>query len=85
MTNLDSVLKSRDITLLTKLHIIKAIVFHKRRLILQLIKINERKEKKRKDSTHGHDQLVNTEIRLIIYFAAKDEEALYSQQNKNRS
>ena len=28
MTNLDSVLKSRDITLLTKVHLIKAIVFH---------------------------------------------------------
>ena len=27
MTNLDSVLKSRDITLLTKVHIIKATVF----------------------------------------------------------
>ena len=27
MTNLDSVLKSRDITLLTKVHIVKAIVF----------------------------------------------------------
>ena len=27
MTNLDSVLKSRDIPLLTKMHIIKAIVF----------------------------------------------------------
>ena len=27
MTNLDSILKSRDITLLTKVHIIKAIVF----------------------------------------------------------
>ena len=27
MTNLDSVLKSRDITLLTNVHIIKAIVF----------------------------------------------------------
>ena len=27
MTNLDSVLKSRDITLLTKVHIIKAMVF----------------------------------------------------------
>ena len=42
MTNLDSVLKSRDITLLTKVHIVKAMVFpegvygweliHKRRL-----------------------------------------------------
>ena len=26
----------------------------------------------------------NTEIRLIIYFAAKDGEALYSQQNQDR-
>ena len=33
----------------------------------------------REDSTHGHHQKVNTEIRLIIFFAAKDEEALYSQ------
>ena len=27
MTNLDSVLKSRDITLLTKVHIVKSMVF----------------------------------------------------------
>ena len=27
MTNLDNVLKSKDITLLTKIHIVKAIVF----------------------------------------------------------
>ena len=27
MTNLDSVLKSKDITLLTKVHIVKAMVF----------------------------------------------------------
>ena len=27
MTNLDSVLKSRDLTLLTKIHVVKAIVF----------------------------------------------------------
>ena len=31
-------------------------------------------------STHGHHQMINTEIRLIIFFAAKNEEALYSQQ-----
>ena len=31
----------------------------------------------REDSTHGHHQMVNTEIRLIIFFAAKDGEALY--------
>ena len=33
----------------------------------------------REDFTHGHHQMVNTEIRLIIFFAAKDREALYSQ------
>ena len=27
MTNIDSILKSRDITLLTKMHIVKAMVF----------------------------------------------------------
>ena len=36
------------------------------------------------DSTHGHHQMVNTEIRLIIFFAAKDGEALYSQQKQDR-
>ena len=28
--------------------------------------------------------MVNTEIRLIIFFAAKDAEALYSQQKQER-
>ena len=37
------------------------------------------------DSTHGHHQMASTEIRLIIVFAAKDGEALYSQKNKTRS
>ena len=32
------------------------------------------------DSIHGHHQMVNTEIRLIIFFAAEDGEAIYSQQ-----
>ena len=32
----------------------------------------------------GHHQMVNTEIRLIIFFAAKDGEALYSQQKQDR-
>ena len=36
----------------------------------------------REDSTHGHHQIVDTEIRLIIFFAAKDGEALYSQQKQ---
>ena len=38
----------------------------------------------RDDSTHGHHQMVNTEIRLIIFFAAKYGEALYSQQKQDQ-
>ena len=34
-------------------------------------------------TTHGHHQMVNTEIRLIIFFAAKDGKALYSQQKQD--
>ena len=37
----------------------------------------------REDSAHGHDQMVNTKIRLIIFFAAEDREALYSQQKQD--
>src|SRR5574340_84221 len=37
----------------------------------------------REDSTHGHHQMVNTKIRLIIFFAAKDGEALYGQQKQD--
>ena len=38
----------------------------------------------REDSTHGHHQMVNTEIRLIIFVAAKDGETLYSQQKQDQ-
>ena len=38
----------------------------------------------REDSTHGHYQMVNTKIRLIIFFAAKDGKALYSQQKQDQ-
>ena len=34
------------------------------------------------DSTHGHHQMVNTEIRLITFFEWEDGEALYSQQKQ---
>ena len=37
----------------------------------------------REDSTHGHHQMVNTKITLIIFFVAKDGEALYSQQKQD--
>ena len=38
----------------------------------------------REDSTQGHYQMVNTKIRLNIFFAAKDGEALYSQQKQDQ-
>ena len=39
----------------------------------------------RDDSTHGHHHMVNTEIKLIIFFAAEDGEALYSKQKQNKT
>ena len=38
----------------------------------------------RDDSTQGHNQMVNTEIRLIIFFATKDGETLYSHKKKKK-
>ena len=38
----------------------------------------------REASTHGHHQMVNTKIRLIIFFVDKDGEALYSQQKQDQ-
>ena len=38
----------------------------------------------RQDSTHGHNQMVNTKIRLILFFAVKGGEALYSQQKQDQ-
>ena len=35
-------------------------------------------------TTHGHHQMVNTDIRLIIFSVAKDGEALYSQQKRDQ-
>ena len=35
------------------------------------------------DPTRGHHQMVNTRIRLIIFFAVKDREALSSQQKQD--
>ena len=39
----------------------------------------------REDTTHGHHRMVNTKIRLIIFFAVKDRDALYSQQKQDQS
>ena len=33
---------------------------------------------------HGHHQMVNIKIKLIIFFAAKDGEALYIQQKQDQ-
>ena len=48
-----------------------------------LVRANTLFQQCREDSTHGHHQMVNTEIRLIIFFVAKDGEALYSQQKQD--
>ena len=37
-----------------------------------------------KFATHRHHQMVDTKIRLIIFFAAKDGEALQSQQKQDQ-
>ena len=49
-----------------------------------LVIANTSSNNTREDSTHGHHQMVNTEIRLIMFFAAKDGEALYSQQKQDQ-
>ena len=36
-------------------------------------------QEQKDNCTYGYHQMVNTEIRLILFFADKDEEALYSQ------
>ena len=35
-------------------------------------------------TTHGHHQMVNAKIRLIIFFEVQDGEALYSQQKQDQ-
>ena len=39
--------------------------------------------KTRDDATDGHYQMVSTEIRLVIFFAAEDGKALYNQQKQS--
>ena len=45
-----------------------------------LVRANAPFNNTKDDSTHRHHHIVNTEIRLITFFAAQDLEALYSQQ-----
>ena len=49
-----------------------------------LVIANTSSNNTREDSTHGHHQIINTKIRLIIFFAAKDGEALYNQQKQDQ-
>ena len=51
--------------------------------LLALVIVNVLFQQPREVSTHGHHQMANTEIRLIIFFAAEDGEALYSQQKQD--
>ena len=48
-----------------------------------LVIANTSSNNTREDSTHGHHQVVDTEIRLIVFFAAKDGEVLCSQQKQD--
>ena len=43
-----------------------------------LVIANTSSSNTREDSTHEHHQMVNTKIRLIIFFAAKDGETIQS-------
>ena len=45
--------------------------------------VNTLSNNPRDDPKHGHYQMVNTEIRLIIFFAAQGGEAIYSQQKQD--
>ena len=42
-------------------------------------------DKTRQDFTHGHHQMVNTEIRLITFFAAKVDKLYTVSKNKTGS
>ena len=51
--------------------------------LIEFCKETRSSDNTRKDSAHGHHQMVNTKSRLTIFFAAKDGEALYSQQKQD--
>ena len=46
--------------------------------------LQNKRNKIRENSTSGHHQMVNREIRLIIFFAAKDGENLHGQQKQDQ-
>ena len=44
---------------------------------------NTLSQQPRDNYTHGYHQMVNTKIRLIMFFAAEDGEVLYSQHKQD--
>ena len=60
--------------------IIKRVIITQVKALQQ--KRSPRPHNTREDSTHGLDQMVNTKIRFILFFEAKDGETLYSQKKK---
>ena len=49
-----------------------------------LVRAQNSSNKKGEDSAYVHYQMVNIKIRLIIFFAAKDGDDLYSQQKQDQ-
>ena len=49
-----------------------------------LVRANILSQQHKRRPTHGHHPMVNTKIKLIIFFAAKDGEALYRQQKQDQ-
>ena len=49
-----------------------------------LVTANTLFQQHKRQPSHRHHQTVNTKIRLIIFFAAKDGEALHSQQKQDK-
>ena len=49
-----------------------------------LVIANPSSNNTRDDSIHGHHQLINAKIRLIMSFAAEDGETLHSQQKQDQ-
>ena len=47
-------------------------------------RVPEKNNERLEDFTHGLHQMVNTEIKLIIFRAVKDGEALHSRQKQDR-
>ena len=48
-----------------------------------VVKANTFVSNTRDDFTHGHHQIVKTKIKLIMFFVAEDEEAVYGEQKQD--